>query len=1160
MDLGDLVRHLRGKGARRARPEEPETLWLLESHSQEAQLRVVPGGRSVDFLSLITGKKMFTLVSAITGPPVKSTESADRGQKQVLLTIPLEGGKTVRVTYQCPPEIEPYRIDLTRASQARVPPDSSMIEFLMTHEEHEFRYVFEFPDTLAVEGFEPVDDRRPVFRTVPPVAQMAAFLRAMTQHRRSAMACLEDIARQAGSARTREQAGRMAARYGRTHEFSSEHLKALETALKRGGRIVHPAVLAALTFFVEFEQRRWLADDLDPGTPLEVSPESCWHVARHFNVQVSAEAWRELFGESPAYPEDEELRAALKRSATSRTHLDILGDLGREAKSQRVAAFVEAMKPRLEQGIFRVNDEQVALGALLAASGTPVHGNTLTALCLFVDVEVGVLTSAAYDQLVSAGDRVDTSMYAMVAVAGAFDLGLRGFALEQASATGLNSLLQLAGGRLMARFLKPGVEGFWWEFLSSPDDVGKLAAEGLGFTGHVLGRFALIDQLSERDLTTFLQAGKPMMACFSADYDRTMLWKKLQPADAAESYTFIKRFTAFSFNRMVMAELLSPRPTGPAVIGELDQRGNYQFRYVEKPADLPESGKTVAFPAVDELPELMGELGQDPLLGRSETLLEEARTLELIYSSVKRILQAKPSYFALDDHPELLARLQAVSREPGVASITSAMVDQPTREGLLELISRPHYADLDIFEPLARAVESPEELEFLALHLLLALCCAEDMELERRFKQFDETRLRQLVRTRLHGLLDSPSAHTRALAVRLLVSREEIRDRNDRLIAQYELSRARQDENAAVREAAGEALAQLALEGAVPLPGLIRVQRRNLAPTNPEPIPEETLPEDLEVAQMAAEIRDWLGEATSEKGRNAAQTLLDAEGQPRIERIGELAAFLVGLNRAVPPERHTYILLLRAERLRPLRSAVFDSWKVFALRQGQRISELAASHDALELRLEYQDFLHEHGPELARKFDGEAPFLGSTSGPVTLFHLNPHERFGTWRRKDSSFVEARREDSPLFLALLERVEEMPRVLRVERAGGLPLVELESHLASFSTERMIEPWQTEVFQPTRHRFAPFLHRMGLNREQLAHEEDLEDFEALLDLLHGDALHVADEPANPDPEDEPAGPSFKDLVIAISQRFDLPRPHQKQVVNILLDVGIQSVYDL
>ncbi|GMU50890.1 MAG: hypothetical protein AMXMBFR33_00360 [Candidatus Xenobia bacterium] len=1176
--LGSLVRKLRGKSAPETHAEQPETVWTRESVSKEARLRVVPGTERVEFFSLITGERLFGLPARLTGPPVKSTESADRGQKQVVLSVPLPGNRSVRVTFQSPPEVEPEEVETARASQARVPPDSSMVEFLLTREEHEFRYVFEFPDGLSVQDFEPVPDRRPVFRTVPPVAQMAAFLRAMTQHRRSALACLEDVARTSGSPRTRDQVVVLAGLYPRSHEFSCERLRALEKLLRRSGRIVHPAVLAALAIFVELEQERLSPDSLEPGGPLEVSARSCYLVARHFNVEPSSTLWEELFGEPPEDAPAEELREALRKSTTSRTHLDILSDLARESKSQRVAAFVDAVRRRLPLGQFQVNDEQVALGALLASSGIPVHGNTLTALCLFVDIEVGVLSQLAFDRLIESGDRVDTSMYAMVAVAGAFDLGLRGFSLEQATEDGLKSLLQLAGGRLMARFVKAGQEGFWWEYLGSAAEVTRPAREGLTFTGHVLGRFAVIDQLNERDLEVFNRAGRPMMACFSADYDRTILWKKLGDEEPSEQgkFTFIKGFTAFSFNRMVMAGLESGRPRGPVVIGELDARGNYSYRFLEDPAELPEgwNGKLVAFPEVDRLPELMYELGQDPLLGRSEALLEEARTLEQVHSSVGRILSARPAYLSLIEQPELLASLQQLARSPALASATSVVLDGPTREGLVDLLSRPQGLKLEVYEPLARAVDTPEELEFLTLHVLFALAVSEEVQLERRFKQYDEARFRQLLRTRLHGLLDSPQSHTRALAVRLMATAEEIRDRNDRLIAQYELSRARQDSDPEVVLGASEALGRLALEQVMPLPEIASVSLSKATPA--EPVETVEPPSDQELHEMKSEIRAWLVERAglSEQDkrrsqRELARKSLGSDGQPEEEAVERLAEFLVALNRAVGTEGHCYFCMLRANRVGPIRAAVFDSWRVFALSKGSRLSELVFSTPALELRMEYQDFLEVHGAELSEKFGGEAPFLGGPAGPITVYHLNPGERFGTWRRRESSFVEERREESPFFLSLLERLEEMPRILQVERAGGVPLSELESHLASFTTERIIEPWEARILQPGRFRFAPFLHRTSLRRDKLTDEEDLEDFEALLHLLHGHSPRPA-APATPveaaspsreaPAEESPAAPSFKDLAASLAQYFDLPKPYQKQVINILLDVGSQSIYDL
>ncbi len=1176
--LGSLVRKLRGKSAPETHAESPESVWTRESVSKEARLRVVPGTDRVEFFSLITGERLFGLPASLTGPPVKSTESADRGQRQVVLSVPLPGNRSVRVTFQSPPEVEPEEVETARASQARVPPDSSMVEFLLTREEHEFRYVFEFPEGLSVQDFEPVPDRRPVFRTVPPVAQMAAFLRAMTQHRRSALACLEDVARSSGSPRTREQVAVLTGLYPRSHEFSSERIQSLEKLLRRSGRIVHPAVLAALTIFVELVQGRLIPEGLEPGGPLEVSAQACYQVARHFNVEPSSTLWEELFGQPPEGSIDEGLREALRKSSTSRTHLDILSDLARESKSQRVAAFVDSVRPRLPQGQFQVNDEQVALGSLLASSGIPVHGNTLTALCLFVDIEVGVLSQLAFDRLIESGDRVDTSMYAMVAVAGAFDLGLRGFSLEQATEDGLKSLLQLAGGRLMARFVKSGQEGFWWEYLGSAAEVTRPAREGLTFTGHVLGRFAVIDQLNERDLEVFNRAGRPMMACFSADYDRTILWKKLGDEEPSEQgkFTFIKGFTAFSFSRMVMAGLESGRPRGPAVIGELDARGNYCYRFLEDPTELPEvwSGKQVAFPEVERLPELMYELGQDPLLGRSEALLEEARTLEQIHSAVGRILSARPTYLSLTEQPELLSNLQQLARSPALAGITSGVLDGPTREGLVELLSRPQGLKLEVYEPLARAVDTPEELEFLTLHVLFALAVSEEVQLERRFKQYDEARFRQLLRTRLHGLLDSAEPHTRALAVRLMATAEEIRDRNDRLIAQYELSRARQDSDPEVVLGASEALGRLALEQVMPLPQITSVSLSQLVPAVTEPVDILEPPSDQELHEMKSEIRDWLVERAglSEQDkrrpqRELARRALGPDGRPDEEVVERLAEFLVALNRAVGIEGHCYFCMLKASRVASIRAAVFDSWRVFALSKGSRLSELVVSTSSVDLRLEYQDFVEVHGAELLEKFGGEAPFLGGSSGPITIYHLNPGERFGTWRRRESSFVEERREESPFFLSLLERLEEMPRILKVERAGGVPLSDLESHLASFTTERVIEPWQAQILQPGRFRFAPFLHRTSLRREQVTDEEDLEDFEALLHLMQGHIPRPSVPAAAPvevsieaPVVEPPAVTSFKELAVSLAQFFDLPKPYQKQVINILLDVGSQSVYDL
>ena len=120
--------------------------------------------------------------------------------------------------------------------------------------------------------------------------------------------------------------------------------------------------------------------------------------------------------------------------------------------------------------------------------------STLTALCLFVDVEVGHVTEERIEEVAVAS--VDSSIYSMVAVAGAFDVGLRGFILEGLSRDPeryLSAFLKLAEYRVLERAGALG-EGRWWRWLRNLEDLHSVEADQLEFTREVLGSFPVLDQ------------------------------------------------------------------------------------------------------------------------------------------------------------------------------------------------------------------------------------------------------------------------------------------------------------------------------------------------------------------------------------------------------------------------------------------------------------------------------------------------------------------------------------------------------------------------------------------------------------------------------------------------------------------------------------------
>ncbi|MHB2017871.1 MAG: hypothetical protein ACYCW6_13055, partial [Candidatus Xenobia bacterium] len=570
MDIADLVRQLRGPNATDGESE------LREAVSAEAALRIVARDeKTLDFYSTLGASRLFSIAAHLAG-----SLGIFAQERRVTLTVPIRDPAgtrhMVKVSYQSPADVRPSQeLDVLRASCANVPPATQMLEVVFGAGNAEYRYVFEMDRSLAVADFQEVDDHRPLFSTTPPVAQMSAFLRAITQQRRDLTRILEDIAQTSGSSCTRETLGFLL-RYYRSHSHEAGRMvAALERLMEDNGRKIAAPTLGALCLFVDMERGALtapaIAHTAETGEALEISPLAALAVASHFGVAVDAAIWSRYF--SFCHVDFEQLQrevgdAAIQQILTGlrnqqggRTTLQVLQDLARESKSARVNAFVAHLATRLSDGQFEANDVQRVLLALLESNGRPVRPSTLTALCLFVDVEVGHVTEERIEEVAAAS--VDSSIYSMVAVAGAFDVGLRGFILEGLSRDPeryLSAFLKLAEDGVLVACRRIGGEGRWWRWLRTHEDLQKAEADQIEFTGEVLGSFPVLDQLDDTDLEACLASGATCLVRFRSAQDGTFMWHKMDEAfyvaHVRDYEVLVEGFTAYHYVRTVVGEVV----------------------------------------------------------------------------------------------------------------------------------------------------------------------------------------------------------------------------------------------------------------------------------------------------------------------------------------------------------------------------------------------------------------------------------------------------------------------------------------------------------------------------------------------------------------------------------------------------------------------------
>ena len=1247
IEVGSLVRMLRERQGAPVTEASPSASG--EVSSPEARLRVViRDGRFLDFYSTMNPRRLFSLAATLAGTLSKFTQVEAAAGRRVVVGVPLAlmGGERVqiKVTLHLPRGVEPGQdLELTRAGQGKLPPDTRLLEFLFCEGENEFRYVVELHQRIEVLDFEEVVDQRPIFLSVPPVAQMTAFLRAITQKRRTALDILKSLRDQA-SPQAAEAIQILKLRTRPHQDLLHPGVEALHRLLEASERIVSSQALMAFALFADMEAGYLTARQLEGSELTEQLPltaDAVLLVSEHFGLKLDPDIWAAefpFFEESldavrarSSHPSLLEIREKLGQQRDRRTPLEILEQIARESNSRRAAAFAEGLKQRLPEGRIGLNDEQLALLALLSAAGRRYQANTLVALCLFVDAEVGFLSEADLENLSRSSETVDTSMYAMVAVAGAFEVQLRGLVLEESEqepvTRSLPALVAQAQAGLLGGFRLPGRAGHHWHWIRSPEEA-TLALQGgeLEFTRMVLGSFPILDQLSEPDLAVLADSGHDLVAVFQSDLDRSLVWRRLgslRPEDwrspALEgrrtNFSFVEGFSAFHFSRLVLASL--QKVEDAELVGRhqvvavyLDNRQNRHFRHfsrVESTQDLeptPNSGlewshQIVCFPDVSDLPGIMRELGQDALLGRTDTLSTDMRNLEWIHEALWQVLTRPVDYQSLLARPDLLERVRKTLWSSPARDILATLIDPRTHDDLNKNLRDTPRFDFRLYRPLLEGGAGKEQLEFAGLRIMYEMCRSELVGSEGYFKHYDAARFRAVIHNRLMEMLESPDPSIRAMALRLLATAEEVPEASLRLVIDYELSRALADPEPAVGRAAAEGLLRLCLMDKVPLPemvDLVQLAVNEVAESlEEEPLSEIPGLDPEELRRVEVEIRNWFKSLKSSDPKRALSfPLADSEGNLRDDRLNPLVEILAGLNSTCQQDgsffKRRYFTIISSQELEKLRGAWLDSWKVMALSMGRRLSELVAVENPAEVFLDYQFFVEDHAAELKSEL-GASPYLTGPDQPRTVYHLPPGEPAGVFRRRCSSFVSEVLEESRLFLDLSELLATVEpqkiRILRLAKVGGMAMEEFESHLPVFSLTRPADLRTAEVLQLHRIRFGPLLHELAFSREQVGPEDqDLEDLQALMAVFQGRKPAVPaqrlgsgeeepavveelpspaeaeeePEPEEPAPSEESSHDVFRRLAVEIAQAFGMPEETERQIFNMLMVVGRRSLYDL
>ncbi len=1126
--MSDLLRRLLptvwGRGPEAA-PQE-----LLVS---EAGLRFTSADGHLSVMTTFGGPPLFTLEN-LSEVRLRTVRTERGGHPALLLHL----GPDLTITCVQFGQTPPGRAQvLVRATRKRLPEGGQALEFTFAEGADQVRYLAQLGPGLLPLGFREHAPVQAVFTEVPPLSQMVAFLKATLHQRRTALRSLKGLARRCADPAVCAGIEDFGERLNPGHDFNQPVVEELRQALEEQGRPVNQNTLIALCLMADlFLGRigRSQVDDLvNRDRPVLISDEAAAAAARFLGGRpvraASSDADRALGF----------LWAAVAERSARTILEDLAEDSGSETSRARVQRLLERVDP--DQGL--ANDEQEALRSHLAACGRTIHPDTLTALCLYVDFEAGILSEEDIDALTPARAFVDHSLYALLAVAGAFEVDLRCLVLgaeeEDSRWRGLECLVALGEQGALGRFLEPGLPGLHTRHLPDRGAVEKARAEGLGFTGEVLVRFPVLDYLEVADLRTFLGQQVPLLACFQSE-DRSVRWRRVEPTLAnrvdvealAGPFGFVEGFRAYRFNGKVLGRVLRVRPEdlvgrSSVVAVDLDHRGNRHYRFlaeVLEPGQLERSlgqglewsGGIVDLPELDRLPPEVQEPGPDHLLGRPEEISAEVRRLELCFQAARSVLRGAPEPLALGRHPESTERLRGALRSSQVRSALLGVVEPATRHVLVRLAGEPGQPPpeaLRLSPALLDCLDFPEGQQVVAMLVLQALCSSPRVQIAGHRREWRPGPFLDLLQESLFRMALSDSIESRSAAWGLLATRAVAVDRSRREAAAYLLTRHLEGPQG---EQAARALAALAL-----------------APTIPLPLAVEIAPPGLELgarAREAAELEGvrvdleaWLAAPGTPEEIPARANL---KGEER--KIEALARLLVQLDRVWRQEgalgRDRHLLILPCGREKTLRQAMLRAWTALAEKRGTFLARLLGTrHDEV-----HRDYL----ALLESQTDRDLRSARVEGLPVDVLAAGQTLGVGA---------------SPLFLRLASLIPATGEL------SGPCVLEVPAAHAPGSA---LDPGFCRVFSTEHLSWKDFL-RVGGGTEH-------SNFELLADLYASLAPSSPARPTPAEPEELPAfdppEPSLEGLAENLAHTFNLPRERQTAALTLLVGLAESSAWPL
>lgn len=846
-----------GGASAMAVPAAPQTL-----ESTDARLCIRDADGMVEFQPTFSTEPMLRLRGSLNGPLSTGRVSSRSVNSLLHLSLPLlvEGREvTVDVTV-----VRPTANDtsdgfvLARARRRRTPPAGQAFELLYNNPlDAQVRYLVQTADSIRPVDFHEFSRHESVFKEVPSVSQMVAFLRATLHHRRTTLRSLASMARNATEAHVCAMVLSLNQRLSQGQDFTTDGLRALQQHLSDRGHAANPNTVAALTLLADIFLQNVASVDVDAliekGQPLVLT--STAMAATACFLGISAPLPEALLQTVEADRAEHALHF-LRSTVSRRNALSILTDLADDSGSDRSRSRVDQLLSRVAPDQTLLNDEHVALQSYFEGRGRKIQIDTISALAIYVDFEAGILNEEDIDGLTPQRAFHDASLYSMLAIARAFDFDLRCWLLpaaRQGAAVAqevlwrqLSDLLELCKGGVIARFLEPGAPGHQTMHVASPKDVEGFRARDYTFTGEIMADITTISHLQEADLTAFEAVGTPMVARFVSD-SGAVQWRRMDGIVQATSaalkdlvkgtHSFVERYDIFHFGQALLATTVACQRKDlegrdNALLVYRDARGAAHYKHLPRidraeevttppQRDWEWEPVTVSFPDVSLFPPTLIEASHEYLLGLPDDRASLSR-LDLVYSGLEAALSQTSQLRSLAEVASAFEQIQQTLHSAAFRALLVGIFDVSARHQAVELLEE-RKESLYIGCVLSDGLGNPELLELAALLVLHELSVQAGI-------LHDREGLIDLLLDRLLAAAESDDSEMKRCAASMMGSQLVTSHDEQRLAFSYVLMRLMDHDCAQVAQAAAAALGVIALRLVQPPQKLVSIGRPSTAP------------------------------------------------------------------------------------------------------------------------------------------------------------------------------------------------------------------------------------------------------------------------------------------------------------------------------------------